>query len=619
MKYILTSVLLVLSIVLSNSQYSHASLTPPKTVGDDGDVVAERLLWRLASMTDDVISLVKEMVGFNIWGEGSRGEYDKMVSDARLMNNESCAECIALVGLLESLIQGGADYEELKNVTMAICYLIVPVEGWNPDTLCELALDTYAPHVIYIFNTTDKNAREACEFYQVCEFDSEHNPGQGTTVYDKVVKKSHLTSPVKNKNVNSELVEPRRDLKILHITDIHSDAEYDIGAPTMCDMPLCCRSEFNGNGSAMYWGDYECNIPHRTVDHIFYYVMADLRPDVILYTGDTVQHTIWDQPEDETIAIDKWLTDTLWFYFPGIPVFYSAGNHDMAPTNLYYLPRDHIQELNREYFSHWSRLSKFTMTEQETFEKGLYYTSVPFPGLRILSYNSNFAPLDNFYTLLSFYEQDYFDMLQWMEDTLALARDNSEKVIMLGHHPSGSSSRVPGYDEFITDLQARYSDLVILHLLGHNHNDKFSIVRDETTDEARGVQFSSPSLTSYTDINPSMRVFTLESGTFRPLDMVTYRLDIAADGDSSNPPIKYSYSVVSDYGMADATPASFEEFVNRLETDEALMSEFRYNMETQTGMEGDCDQECQADLLCELRHADYIGRSACKNSIPPTI
>jgi len=86
----------------------------------------------------------------------------------------------------------------------------------------------------------------------------------------------------------------------------------------------------------------------------------------------------------------------LWIVFDNSSLFieyfdYSSFLLDMAPTNLYYAKRPDIQELNEAMFSHWKDLSKFTDEQKLTFEKGLYYSSSPFPGLRILSYNSEYG------------------------------------------------------------------------------------------------------------------------------------------------------------------------------------------------------------------------------------
>lgn len=49
------------------------------------------------------------------------------------------------------------------------------------------------------------------------------------------------------------------------------------------------------------------------------------------------------------------------------------------------------------------------------------------------------------------------------------------KVIMVGHHPTGGSGMFKEYSHFITDVHARYGDVVILHLLGHSHSDWFAL------------------------------------------------------------------------------------------------------------------------------------------------
>jgi hypothetical protein len=51
------------------------------------------------------------------------------------------------VGILEALVRSNATYEEMRNASISVCYVLVPGEGWDPDTLCSLAIDTYAPHV----------------------------------------------------------------------------------------------------------------------------------------------------------------------------------------------------------------------------------------------------------------------------------------------------------------------------------------------------------------------------------------------------------------------------------------------------------------------------------------
>ena len=42
------------------------------------------------------------------------------------------------------------------------------------------------------------------------------------------------------------------------------DFFYKEGSNTHCGLPLCCR-DWNGKGDAGLFGDYECDVPLRTV------------------------------------------------------------------------------------------------------------------------------------------------------------------------------------------------------------------------------------------------------------------------------------------------------------------------------------------------------------------
>jgi len=532
-----------------------------------------------------------------------------------------CNVCVTAMSLMMSLIQSGASYEDLKPLAIEVCYEVVSAENWNPETLCDPALDTYGPHVEYVLKVTDKSARYICTFFGPCAAASGHSL---TTPYDSLTRSANPSLSANNSTTRvhgdvdllQSLDKSFQPIRLLHFTDMHRDPHYAAGYATRCDMPLCCRAESNGVGAAKTWGDYECNIPSRTVDHLLYFVVNELRPDMIAYTGDTFQHTVWDQPQNETIESSNWFTERLRFFFPGIPAYNTIGNHEMSPTNLWSTDRPEMEELSAEMFTHWERLSKFTAAQRETIMRGYYYTTSPFRGLRVLAYNSQYSVTENFYALLTFEQPEYPAMLQWMEDTLSTARQSGEKVILLGHHPTGGSGKVPGYTDFIIDLQARYSDIIVLHLLGHNHDDKFSVVRDSFNGEARGVQISSPSMTSYTNVNPSLRLFHLDPLTYQPLSMMTYHLDINSDGNSFNPAVKLTYNTADDYDMPDLSPQSFEQLINRLEVDSEFVKQFRANMYTGTGFEGSCNERCVARLVCDLRHAHDVARRQCFDSIP---
>lgn len=90
-------------------------------------------------------------------------------------------------------------------------------------------------------------------------------------------------------------------LKMLHVTDIHFDPQYQEGSLVKCDAILCCRempdSEMpeDTERAGEYGSLGHCDIPFKTVVHFFDHVFdPDSEwPDVILWTGDNPAHNIW--------------------------------------------------------------------------------------------------------------------------------------------------------------------------------------------------------------------------------------------------------------------------------------------------------------------------------------
>jgi hypothetical protein len=48
--------------------------------------------------------------------------------------------------------------------------------------------------------------------------------------------------------------------------------------------------------------------------------------------GDSVQHTVWDQPLDQTIEVDHFVTEQLSRWLPDSASYVSIGNHGMHET-----------------------------------------------------------------------------------------------------------------------------------------------------------------------------------------------------------------------------------------------------------------------------------------------
>ena len=50
------------------------------------------------------------------------------------------------------------------------------------------------------------------------------------------------------------------------------------------------------------------------------------------------------------------------------------------------------------------------------------------------------------------------------------------QVIIVGHHPPGDVVSIVQHSRQLTDLSVEYSDVIVLHMSGHTHNDEFRLV-----------------------------------------------------------------------------------------------------------------------------------------------
>jgi hypothetical protein len=72
----------------------------------------------------------------------------------------------------------------------------------------------------------------------------------------------------------------------------------------------------------------------------------------------------------------------------------------------------------------------------------------------------------------------------WLQKELALARQNSQKVYIMGHIPPGADKSFGKLwvDDYITTYQqivTSYSDVIQMQFFSHLHRDSFRLIFDE--------------------------------------------------------------------------------------------------------------------------------------------
>ena len=87
-----------------------------------------------------------------------------------------------------------------------------------------------------------------------------------------------------------------------------------------------------GKGARKY-GEYTCDLPITTaqaqMDWMHENFIGDhLKPDVILWTGDSISHDVRSLTENHVYESIQILTDLMQKAFPEVPILVSIGNHD---------------------------------------------------------------------------------------------------------------------------------------------------------------------------------------------------------------------------------------------------------------------------------------------------
>ena len=77
--------------------------------------------------------------------------------------------------------------------------------------------------------------------------------------------------------------------KILHLSDIHLDLSYQIGANSDCGKPMCCMNSTglsdDVSKAAGPWGSYTCDLPYWTFEDMLMHIKethADVRKKIML-------------------------------------------------------------------------------------------------------------------------------------------------------------------------------------------------------------------------------------------------------------------------------------------------------------------------------------------------
>lgn len=189
-----------------------------------------------------------------------------------------------------------------------------------------------------------------------------------------------------------------------------------------------------------------------------------------------------------------------------------------------------------------------------------------------MSVNSNYCARLNPWVLYD--PVDPGQQLQWLRDQLVSAERDNQMVHIIGHVPPDHRECTEAWLYNYIRIIERFRDIIKAQFFGHTHRDEFRVMYSlKNPEDAVGLQFISPSITSYSQTNPGYRVYHVRSSDFSIKDYDTYFFNLTASnrGSPSNtfllPVWTLEYKASDAYGFKTASSREFHKILKGLDKD----------------------------------------------------
>ncbi|KAI0727851.1 sphingomyelin phosphodiesterase [Fomitopsis betulina] len=550
------------------------------------------------------------------------------IANSSVFAGDSCATCLA--GLEVAKFLALAAPEQGPNLAVALCEAF----DYADDCATEYGFYTLGTPITQVIAYADVGGYDGqviCQrYFSMCA-------DPGTSPLDLA---NWFATPKPN-----PLPPPKQPtgerLKILHLSDLHIDPRYTIGAEANCSNYLCCRPGAYNTESpnatvqpAPRYGAYYCDAPLSLVLAALQSVPVLTGTEehgfnFTLYTGDLVSH----DPEQElsrayTVYSETILYDLLKRQINSGPVYAVLGNHDTyneAQNSPYDIDPSISGQFNWDY-DHLASLWEIrgwlsAETAQQARTHYSAYSVQRTDGLRIITVNTDFWYRANYYNYINLSSSDNSGMLRFLTDELQDAEDAGERAWILGHVPTGwdGTNALENPSNLFYQIVDRYSPHVIAGVFfGHDHEDELSIyyannATNISADTALVVSWIMPSVTPLTNLNSGFRVYEVDSGTFEVLDAYTWFADVnsfgALDAQTEFGPtyqLEYSareaYGASIEWGPNDPLNATWWHLVTEaMEANSTLVELFNTYQGKSSVRSPPCTGECIAAKICYIR------------------
>ncbi|KAL4435127.1 hypothetical protein ABPG74_003620 [Tetrahymena malaccensis] len=519
----------------------------------------------------------------------------------------TCVPCKLVFSFLQKF-DFSKSFDKIQSLVSALCEKY----GILGDDVCGEAFGEMGPYVVENIQKRYFDPDFICPEIKVCP-----------QVYEKIDIENVVLDILKDAashEVKRQTPQLNNTFKIIHMTDLHFDWDYQIGSYAQCQQPTCCRQESTpsqGNKSmtAGYWGSIApCDLPYRTIESYVSFIKRNLSNEIdfALWTGDNTNHFIWEQTQEKNINSTIQLTQLFQKEIPSLKIFPIMGNHESFPCNVYDYETDREKDLKAQLAQAWeSWIGKEAATQ---FKENGYYSTVISKGgqnLRIVAVNTQAGNPGNFFLIQN--PTDPGHQLKWLEEILTLAEKQNEKVFIMGHIPS--DNLLEEWSEVYNALIQRFSSIINAQFYGHTHKDHFKIYKDRNTTNINNVAFIAPSLTTYSNLYPSLRVFEIDEKTLLPVNYFQYRLDINKYNqmgvtDINMLDFELAYDFNSEYGISNISDLKgFELLSEKIGNDLETYNKFQNNY--YSGANNKNYKSINKSVYCALNSTPYL-QGICK-------
>ena len=200
------------------------------------------------------------------------------------------------------------------------------------------------------------------------------------------------------------------------------------------------------------------------------------------------------------------------------------------------------------------------------------------------------------------------DMYDWFENELKKAEKNNEVVYLLDHIPLVNHQHTLQCTYRLKILLDRYQHIIRGYFSGHSHSEYLTIVKEYNSDKPTHVNYICSGLTTFSDYQPSFRVYEIDDDTKYVKDYIQYRMDLEESNKKREPIWFISYKA-NEFFKVDTI--SNADAVSKYEIGKDYI--IKKYTDSEVGYEKAKKKSSINDAVCDFKENTFMEAFKCQN------